>query len=152
MRIARMVLMIFACVAQTGCVTQRETIPPETKAELIRLGRVIINENEEEETRIKARIRYCELVRESREKYGEKSIGRQTVVDSFMVDGRKPKGLTLEDYMLEYGFERKDDTIATLTIYFGGWTGSYVWRAYLGGARIYKGCGDARSGLPSCNL
>ncbi len=122
--------MAFACVAQMGCVTYRETIPPETRAELIRLGRVIINENEAEEVRCKARIRYCDLIRESKAKYGEKSVGWQTVIDSFVVDGRKPKGLTLEDYRLDYEFERKDGTSAAIMIYAGGWTGSYVWKAY----------------------
>ncbi len=129
MRIARIVLMVFACVAQMACVTQRETIPPETRAELIRLGRIIINENEAEEIRSKSQIRYCALIRESKAKYGEKSVDRQTVIDSFVVDGRKPKGLLLEDYMLDYAFERKNGIYATLTVYFGGWTGSYVWKA-----------------------
>ena len=82
MRIARIVMVVLACLAQTGCMTQSETIPPETRAELIRLGRVIIDENESEEVRCKSRIRYCDIVRESIKKYGEKSVDRQTIVDS----------------------------------------------------------------------
>ena len=38
MRMAGIVLMFLVCMAQTACVTHRETIPPETRAELIRLG------------------------------------------------------------------------------------------------------------------
>ena len=130
MRIVRLVLVVLVCVAQTACVTRREAIPPTTRAELIRLGRTIIDENEAEEIRCKARILYCEIIRESIEKYGEKSVDWQTVVDSFVVDGRKPKGLTLKDYMLDYEFERKDGKLPSITIYAGGWTGSYVWKAY----------------------
>ena len=124
--------MALACVAQTACVTQRETLPPETRAELLRLGRIITDEKETEETRSKSQIRYCELIWEAMEKYGKKSVDWQTVVDSFVVDGRKPKGLTLDDWTLDYEFERKDGKLPSITIYAGGWTGSYVWKAYLG--------------------
>ena len=130
MRIVRIVVMALLCVAQTACVMPPETIPPETRAELIRLGRIIIDENEKEEIRCKARIRYCDIVRESIEKHGKKSVDRQTVIDSFVVDGREPKGLTLDDCSLDYEFERKNGIYATVTIYFGGWTGSYVRLAY----------------------
>jgi hypothetical protein len=34
MRITTIVLMALVCVAQTACVSQRETIPPETRVEL----------------------------------------------------------------------------------------------------------------------
>ena len=51
MRIAKIVLMVLACVTLTSCVTPRETIPPETRAELIRLGRIITDENKPEEVR-----------------------------------------------------------------------------------------------------
>ena len=130
MRIIRIVMMALLCVAQTACVTSRETIPPETRAELIRLGRVIIDENETEEIRCKARIRYCDVVRESIEKHGQKSVDRQMVIDSFFVDGRKPKDLYIDDGRLHYMFERQNGIYATLTIYFGGWTGSYVRTAF----------------------
>lgn len=133
MRIAMMVLMAFVCMAQTACMTQRETIPPETRAELIRLGRIIIDEEEREEARSKAQIRYCEMVWEAMKKYGNKSVDRQTIIDSFVVGGRKPKGLTLDDWMLDYEFERKDGTFGGLNVYFGGWTGSYVFRIFSGG-------------------
>ena len=134
MRIARIVLLALTCVAQTGCMTQRETIPPATRAELIRLGRIIINENEAEEIRCRARISYCDLIRDSKAKYGEKSVDWQTVVDSFVVDGRKPANLTIGDGWLYYIFELKDGTFAKINIYAGGWTGSYVWKAYPSGA------------------
>ena len=129
MRIARIAMMALACVTLAACVTQRETLPPATRTELIRLGRIIINESETEEIRCKARILYCELIWDAMEKHGKKSVDWQTVVDSFVVEGRKPKGLTLKDYMLDYEFERKDGKLAAITIYAGGWTGSYVWKA-----------------------
>ena len=134
MRIARIVVTALLCGAQTACVTPREAIPPETRAELIRLGRIIINESEEEEIRSRARIRYCDIVRESMEKYGKKSVDWQTVIDSFVEEGREPANLTLRDDWLYYFFRLKDGTFATITIYAGGWTGSYVWKAYPGGA------------------
>ena len=130
MKIARIVFMVMACMAQTACVTSRERIPPATRAELIRLGRVIIDENETEEIRCKARIRYCDVVRESIAKHGKKSVDRQMVIDSFFVDGRKPKDLYIDDGRLHYMFERQNGIYATLTIYFGGWTGSYVRTAF----------------------
>lgn len=132
MRIATIVLMALVCVAQTACVSQRETIPPETRAELIRLGRIIIDENEAEETRSKAQVRYCDLIREAIEKYGKKSVDRQTVIDSFGVEGKKTKDLWIDDVRLHYMLERQNGIYATLTIYFGGWTGSYVQTAYSG--------------------
>ena len=134
MKIVRIVMMALLCVAQTACVTSRETIPPETRAELIRLGRVIIDENETEDIRCKARIRYCDIVRESIEKYGKKSVDWQTVIDSVVVEGRMPANLTIGDGWLYYYFELKDETFATITIYAGGWTGSYVWKANPGSA------------------
>ena len=134
MQITRMVLIVLACAAQTACVTQREKIPPEIRAELIRLGRIVIDDNEAEEVRCKTRIRYCELIREAMKKYGEKSVDRQTVIDSLVVDGRKPANLTIDDGWLYYFFELKDGTFATLSIYFGGWTYWYVEKAYPSGA------------------
>ena len=130
MRIALIALMALVCVMQTACVTQRETIPPETRAELIRLGRIIIDENEAEETRSKAQVRYCDLIREAIEKYGKKSVDRQTVIDSFVVEGKKTKDLWIDDVRLHYMLERQNGIYATLTIYFGGWTGSYVRTAF----------------------
>jgi len=132
MQLVRLVLVTLACAAQTACVTQRETLPPETRTELIRLGRVITNENEKEETRYNSRILYCNLIREAIKKHGKKSVDRQTVVDSFMVNGRKPKDLWLDDGRLDYMFERKDGSLAIMTIIFGGWTGSYVETVYSG--------------------
>ena len=134
MKIARIVFMVIACMAQTACVTPQETIPPETRAELIRLGRIIINESEEEEIRSRARIRYCDIVRESMEKYGKKSVDWQTVIDSFVEEGREPANLTLRDDWLYYFFRLKDGTFATITIYAGGWIYWYVEKAYPGGA------------------
>lgn len=132
MRIAMIALMALVCAAQTACVTQHETIPPETRAELIRLGRIIIDENEAEETRSKAQTSYCHIVWDAMEKYGKKSVDRQTIIDSFVVGGQKPKGLILDDWKLDYEFECKNGESAAVTFYFGGWTGSYLWRAYPG--------------------
>lgn len=133
MRIARIAMMICVCAAQTACVTRHETIPPETRAELIRLGRIITDENEKEEFRSKSQILYRDLVQDAIKKHGKKSVDRQTVIDSFAVDGRKPKGLTVDDGMLDYMFDSKDGTLITMTIFFGGWTGSYVRAVFLGG-------------------
>ena len=133
MRMAGIVLMVLVCMAQTACVSQRETIPPETRAELIRLGRIIIDENEKEEFRSKSQILYRDLVQDAIKKHGKKSVDRQTVIDSFVVDGRKPKGLMVDDGMLDYMFDSKDGTLITMTIFFGGWTGSYVRAVFLGG-------------------
>ena len=129
MRIARIAMMIWVCAAQTACVSQHETIPPETRAELIRLGRIITDENKPEEDRCNARIHYCDLIRETIEKHGKKSVDRQTIIDSFVVDGKKTKDLWIDDGRLHYMFERQNGIYATLTVYFGGWTGSYVWKA-----------------------
>ena len=131
MRIVKIALMAFACVAQTACVTQRETLPQSTRAELLRLGKIITDEKEADETRCDAQIRYCDLIREAIKKYGKKSVNRQTVVDSFMVNGRKPKGLRIDDGMLDYEFESRNETYPAVMIYFGGWTGSYVDAVYL---------------------
>ena len=131
MRIVRLVLVVLACVMQTACLTQREALPPSTRAELLRLGRIITDENEAEETRYNSRILYRDLLWESIQKYGKKSVDRQTVIDSFMVNGQKPKGLRIDDGMLDYEFESKDQTFPAVLIYFGGWTGSYVDAIYL---------------------
>ena len=133
MRIAMIALMALVCAAQTACVTQHETIPPETRAELIRLGRIIIDENEAGETRSKAQVRYGHIVWDAMEKYGKKSVDRQTVIDSFVVNGRKPKGLSVDDWILDYIVDSKDGTFVTIQILFGGWTGSYVQALALGG-------------------
>ena len=131
MWIARKTLMILVCAGLAACVTQRETLPQSTRAELIRLGRIITDENEAEETRRNTRILYCDLVRESIQKYGKKSVDRQTVIDSFMVNGQKPQTLWIDDARLHYDFESKNQTFPSVTIYFGGWTGSYVDAVYL---------------------
>lgn len=129
MRIVKIAMMVLACLVQAACVTQQETLPLSTRAELLRLGRIITNEKEAEETRCNSRILYCDLVREAIQKYGKKSVDRQTVIDSFMVNGQKPQTLWIDDGRLYYEFERKNGIFATVTIYFGGWTGSYVWEA-----------------------
>ena len=134
MKIARIVLLALTCIALVACVSKRETLPPTVRDELIQLGRIIIDENEKEEVRSKSQILYCDLVRESIKKYGKKSVDWQTVVDSFVVDGRKPANLTINDGWLYYFFELKDGTFATITIYAGGWIYWYVEKAYPGGA------------------
>ena len=132
MRIVKIAMMVLTCLVQVACVTQCETLPPSTRAELIRLGKIITDEKEADETRCDAQIRYGDLIREAIKKFGKKSVDRQTVIDSFMVNGRKPKGLRIDDGMLDYEFESKDQTFPAVLIYFGGWTGSYVDAVYLG--------------------
>jgi len=51
MRTVRIFLVALACVAQMACVTRRETIPPSTRAELLRLGRIIKDETHGREER-----------------------------------------------------------------------------------------------------
>lgn len=132
MRVVKIAVMVLVCVAQTACVTQRETLPPSTRAELHRLGRIITDEKEADEIRSDAQIRYCNLVRDSIQEYGKNSVDRQIIVDSLMVNGQIPNGLPIDDGMLDYMFECKDGTLAIMTILFGGWTGSYVQTAYSG--------------------
>ena len=62
MKIARIVFMVIACMTLTACVTQRETIPPETRAELIRLGKIIIDETRGREERKGCMTRFREII------------------------------------------------------------------------------------------
>ena len=102
MRIARIALMVLTCAAQAACVTQQETLPLSTRAELLRLGKIITNEKEAEETRCNSRILYCDLVREAIQKYGKKTaIGKlwarqaPTQYVYATIYGSEPSGLTV---------------------------------------------------------
>ena len=82
MRIVRIFLVALACVAQTACMTQRETLPPETRAELLRLGRIIKDETHGREERIECLRQYCKVVSTVVEAYGPDAVNRRTIVES----------------------------------------------------------------------
>ena len=82
MRTLRIFLVAFACVVQTACVTQRETLPPETRAELLRLGRIIKDETHGREERKECLRQYCKVVSTVVEAYGPNAVNRRTIVES----------------------------------------------------------------------
>ena len=82
MRVVKIAVMVIACVAQTACVTQRETLPPETRAELLRLGRIIKDETHGREERIECLRQYCKVVSTVVEAYGPNAVNRRTIVES----------------------------------------------------------------------
>ena len=86
MRIAMMVLMVLVCVVQTACVTQHETIPPETRAELIRLGGIIIDKTRGREERKECMTRFREVICTSIEEYGPYAVSRKTIVEALNLD------------------------------------------------------------------
>ena len=82
MRIVKIALMALACVAQTACMTQRESLPPSTRAELLRLGRVIKDETHGREERKECLRQYCKVVSTVVEAYGPNAVNRRTIVES----------------------------------------------------------------------
>ena len=82
MRMARIGLMVLACLTQTGCMTQRETIPPATRAELIRLGRIITDDRRGRDERKECMARYGKIISAAIKDYGEYAVSRQTIVES----------------------------------------------------------------------
>ena len=82
MRMAGIVLMTLVCMVQTACVSQRETIPPATRAELIRLGRIIIDETRGRDERKKSMARYREVISIAIKENGPNAVSRLTVVES----------------------------------------------------------------------
>lgn len=82
MRMAGIVLMTLVCMVQTACVSQRETIPPATRAELIRLGRIIIDETRGRDERKKSMARYREVISIAITENGPNAVSRLTVVES----------------------------------------------------------------------
>ena len=87
MRTLRIFLVAFACVVQTSCVTQRETLPPETRAELLRLGRIIKDETHGREERKECLRQYCKVVSTVVEAYGPNAVNRRTIVESLGLTG-----------------------------------------------------------------
>lgn len=87
MRTVRIFLVAVACVAQTACVTQQETIPPETRAELLRLGRIIKDETHGREERKECLRQYCKVVSTVVEAYGPNAVNRRTIVESLGLTG-----------------------------------------------------------------
>ena len=86
MRIAMIALMALVCMAQTACVTPRETIPPETRAELIRLGRIFVDETRGREVRKECMTRFREIISTAIEEYGPCAVSRRTIVEALNLD------------------------------------------------------------------
>ena len=86
MKMARIVMMALLCVAQTACVTPRETIPPETRTELIRLGRIFVDETHGREVRKECMTRFREIISTAIEEYGPCAVSRRTIVEALNLD------------------------------------------------------------------
>ena len=86
MKIARIVFMVIACMTLTGCVTPPEMIPPETRAELIRLGKIIIDETRGREERKGGMARFREIILTAIEEYGPYAVSRRTIVEALNLD------------------------------------------------------------------
>ena len=86
MRIVKMAIIVLACVVQTACVTQRETLPPSTRAELIRLGRIITDETRGREERKECLGQYCQLISTAVEVCGPNAVSRRTIVESLRLE------------------------------------------------------------------
>ena len=86
MRIIRIVMMALLCMMLASCVTPPETIPPETHAELIRLGRIITDETRGREERKKCMTRFREIILTAIEEYGPYAVSRGTIVEALNLD------------------------------------------------------------------
>ena len=86
MKIARIVFMVLACMTLTGCVTPPEMIPQETRAELIRLGRIIIDETHGRKERKESMTRFREIISTAIVKYGPYAVSRRTIVEALNLD------------------------------------------------------------------
>ena len=82
MRAVRIAVMVLVCLMQVACVTQRETIPPSMRAELLRLGRIIQDETHGREERKENLRQYCKVVSTVVEVYGPNAVNRRTIVES----------------------------------------------------------------------
>lgn len=87
MRVVKIAVMVLVCVMQAACVTRRETIPPSTRAELIRLGRIIKDETHGREERKECLRQYCKVVSTVVEAYGPNAVNRRTIVESLGLTG-----------------------------------------------------------------
>ena len=89
MRVVRMVMMALLCMVQTACMTPRERIPPETRAELIRLGRIFVDETRGRDERKECMTRFREIISSAIEEYGPYAVSRRTIVEALDFDDSK---------------------------------------------------------------
>jgi hypothetical protein len=123
MRITTIVLMALVCVAQTACVSQHETIPPGTRAELIRLGRIIIDKTRGREERKGCMTRFREIICTSIEEYGPYAVSRRTIVEALNLDDDSKYSSHL------YSIDNGNDTYYMLIINYDNRYGAFVRRA-----------------------
>ena len=125
MRVVTMVLMALVCIVQTACVTPPETIPPETRAELIRLGRIIIDETRGREERKECMTRFREIISTAIEEYGPYAVSRRTIVESLRLkDG-------LKYFVHVYTIDNGNDTWYMLIIDYDNRYAAFVRRAVI---------------------
>ena len=120
MRIARIVMMALLCVAQTACVTPRAAIPPETRAELIRLGRIFVDETRGREERKECMTRFREIISTAIEKYGPYAVSRRTIIEALNLDDDS-KGIA-DLYSVDNG----NDTYCMLIIQYDNRYAAFV--------------------------
>ena len=87
MRVVKIAVMVLACLMQAACVTQRETLPPSTRAELFRLGRIITDETHGRKKRTESLRQYCKVVSAAVGAYGPNAVNRRTIVESLGLTG-----------------------------------------------------------------
>lgn len=120
MRIAMMVLMALVCAALTACVSQREMIPPETRAELIRLGRIIIDETRGREERKECMVQYRKIISNAIKEKGPNAVSRRTIVESLNLKD-DPRYLTHI-----YSIDNGNDTYYMLFIQYDNRDAAFV--------------------------
>ena len=125
MRIATMVLMALFCIAQTACVTPPETIPPETRTKLIRLGRIFVDETRGREERKECMTRFREIISTAIEEYGPYAVSRRTIVEALNLDDDS-KGIA-DLYSVDNG----NDTYYMLIIHYDNRYAAFVRRAVI---------------------
>lgn len=82
MRLFKMSIAFFVCVTLMACVAQRESLPPPSRAELVRLGRIITDETREREERKECLEQYYKIITTALEVHGRNAVSRRTIVES----------------------------------------------------------------------
>ena len=125
MRMAGIVLMFLVCMAQTACVTPRETIPPETRTELIRLGRIFVDETHGREVRKECMTRFREIISTAIEEYGPCAVSRRTIVEALNLDDDSKYFADL------YSIDNGNDTYYMIIIDYDNRYAAFVRRAVI---------------------
>ena len=86
MRMVKIAMMVLACLVQAACVTQQETLPLSTRAELLRLGQIIVDETRGREERKECLGQYCQLISTAVEVCGPNAVSRRTIVESLRLE------------------------------------------------------------------